>query len=63
MEATEQFQFFGIAKTQNSSRKLFKFYNHIPHDMEMCMWFFQGFTEIQNDRHAWTSYFLWVQKL
>ena len=25
--------------------------------MEMCMWFFQGFTEIQNNRHAWTSSF------
>ena len=29
----------------------------IPHDMEMCMWFFQDFTEIQNGRHAWTSTF------
>ena len=26
--------------------------------MEMCMWFFQGFTEIQNHRHN----FLWAQK-
>ena len=25
--------------------------------MEMSMWFFQGFTEIQYGRHAWTSYF------
>ena len=43
--------FFEVAKIL--SRKLFKFYNHIPH--EMCMWFFQGFKEIQNGRHAWTS--------
>ena len=61
--------FYGFAEIQNGrhglisiflrlqklSRKLFKFYNHIPHDMEMCIWFFQGFTEIQNDRHAWIS--------
>ena len=39
-----------VAKTQK--RKLIKFYNHIPHDMEMCMGFFQGYTEIQNGRHA-----------
>ena len=30
------FNFFEVAKT------LFKFYNHIPHDMEMCKWFFRG---------------------
>ena len=24
----------------------FKFYYHITHDMEMCRWLFQGFTEI-----------------
>ena len=66
MAAIEQFQFFGGSqKLTNSSRKLFKFYNHIPHDMEMCMWLFQGFTEIHG-RHAWTSFFhifLWAQKL
>ena len=30
-------KFFVGAKTQKLSQKLFKFYNHIPHDMEMCM--------------------------
>ena len=44
MAATDQLQFFGRRK--NLVPKLFKFYNHIPHDMEMSMWFFQGFTEI-----------------
>ena len=53
MAAKEQLQFFGRRK--NLVPKLFKFYNHIPHDMEMCMWFFQGFTGIQNGPHAWTS--------
>ena len=52
---TDQFQFFEVAKTQNLNRKLLQFYYHIPNDMEMCMWFFQGFTEIQNGHHAWTS--------
>ena len=48
--------FYGFAgiflRLQKLSRKLLKFYNHIPHDMEMCVWFFQGFKEIQNGRHA-----------
>ena len=56
MAATDHFHFFfEVTKTQKLSRKLFKFYNHIPHDMEMCMWFFHGFMEIKNGRHAWTS--------
>ena len=33
------FKFFVFAKTQNLSRKLFKFYYHIPHDIRMCKWF------------------------
>ena len=48
---------FNFLRSQKLSRKLFKFYNHILHEMEMCMLFFQGFTEIQDGRHAWTSYF------
>ena len=44
--------FFEVAKTL--SGRLLKFYYHIPHDMEMCMWFLKDFTEIQNCRHAWT---------
>ena len=29
-------------KNFNTERlKLFKFYNHTPHNMEMCMWFFK----------------------
>ena len=28
------------AKTLKLSHKLFKFYYHISHDMEMCKWFF-----------------------
>ena len=31
--------------------------------MEMCRWFFQGFTEIQNGRHRSTSIFWCAQKL
>ena len=46
--------FFEVTKTQKNN-----VYNHIPHDMEMCMWCFLGFTEIQNGRHAWTH---WSQK-
>ena len=42
------FNFFKIARTQNLCRKLIKFYNYIPQNMEMCMGFFQGYTEIQN---------------
>ena len=26
-----------LLRLQKLGRKLFKFYNHIPHDMEMCM--------------------------
>ena len=44
--------FLRLQKLTNSRLKLFKFYNHIPHDIEMCMCFLQGFTEIQNGRHA-----------
>ena len=45
-------KFFVGAKTLKlKSQKLFKFYYHIPHDMEMCRWLFQGFTEIQNGRN------------
>ena len=36
MAATDQCQIFEGAKTQKISQKLFTFYNHIPHDMEMC---------------------------
>ena len=36
---------------------------HISHDMEMCRWFFQSFTEIQNGRHGSTTIFLLAQKL
>ena len=59
MAATNQFQFFEVAKTW--SCKLFQFYNHIPHDMEMYMSFFQGFTEIKNGRHELHN-FLWGQR-
>ena len=44
MAATVNFKLFVHPKIW--SQKLFKkIYNHITHDMEMCMWF-QGFTEI-----------------
>ena len=56
------FNIFEVEELKNLSRKLFQFYYHIPYDMEMCMWFFQGFTEIQNGRHAWTSYFFMAAK-
>ena len=35
---------------------------HIPSNMEMCRWFFQGFTEIQNGRHWSILIFLWARK-
>ena len=64
MAVSDQLQFFcGRKNSQTPSQKLFKFYSHIPHDIEMCMCFFKGSTEIQNGRHGRTSYFLWVQKL
>ena len=34
--ATDQLQYFGGRKNLKNSQKLFTFYNHIPHDMEMC---------------------------
>ena len=34
--------------------------NLISHDMEMCRWLFQGFTEIHNGNHESTSIFLWA---
>ena len=43
-------------KLKNLCRKLIKFYNHISHDMEMCMGFFQSYKEIQNGHHAWTFF-------
>ena len=48
---------------KTSSQKLFKFYYHIPHDMEMCRWLFQGFTEIQNGRHRSILIFGGVREL
>ena len=33
--------FVGRKNFKTSSQKLFKFYNHIPHDMEMCRCFFK----------------------
>ena len=38
-------------------------HNLIPHNMEMCRWFFKGFAEIKNGCHWSTSIFLWAQKL
>ena len=45
------------AKTLKLSQKFFKFYILIPHNMEMCRWFFKGFAEIQNGHHGSTSIF------
>ena len=42
MAARDQLQIFLWAQSQ----RLFKFYNHILHNMEMC------FTEIQNGHHG-----------
>ena len=36
MAARGHLNFFVGAKTLQISQKLFTFYNHIPHDMEMC---------------------------
>ena len=36
-------KFFVSAKTLKLSQKLFKFYYHIPHNMEMCRWLFLRF--------------------
>ena len=36
MAATDQLYFFVGAKTLKLCQKLFKFYNLIPHNMEMC---------------------------
>ena len=42
MAATDQLHNFVGAKTIKSySQKLFEFYYHIPHDMEMCIWLFK----------------------
>ena len=44
MAATDQLQFFsGRKNSKLKSKKLFKFYNHIPHDMEMGNLFFLRF--------------------
>ena len=55
--------FCGRKNFKTERLKLFEFYNHTPHNMEMCSWFFQGFTEIQNSRHGSISIFLRLQKL
>ena len=36
MAAMYKLQFFCMRKTLKLSRKLFNFYNHINHDIEMC---------------------------
>ena len=48
MAATDQLHFFVGAKAQklNVRKKLIQFYNHIPHDMEMCRELSQSLTEI-----------------
>ena len=58
MTATDQFHNFLWAR--KLSQKLFKFYNYIPHDIEMCRSLFQVFTEIKNGRFL---HYLWSQKL
>ena len=59
------FNFFGVTKTLIKLIKLnlFKFYNHIPHDMEMCMSFFKVFTEFKIAAMYELHNFLWAQKL
>ena len=56
MAASCQLQIFLWAQKLEKiqSQKLFEFYYHISHDMEMCRWFFQGLTEIQNSCHELT---------
>ena len=61
MAATDQFQFSWGRK--NLSRKLFKFYNHIPHDMEMCMCFFKFLQKFKMAAMCELDNFLWAQKL
>ena len=58
MAARGQLQIFLWAqKLQNLSQKLFKFYYHIPHDVEMCKWFFKGLLKFKL-----ASYFLVGEK-
>ena len=50
MAARGQLFIVGAKNSKTLSQKLFKFYYHIPPDIEMCMWF-QGFNETNNGRH------------
>ena len=62
MAATDQLHNF-LWTHKLRSIKLFNFFYHIPHDMEMCRCFFRGLPKIQNGCHISTSYFLCAQKL
>ena len=43
-----------FCERKNLKSEIIKVYNHVPHDMEMCIRF-QGFAEIQNGHHGLTS--------
>ena len=58
MAATDQLHIFCGCK----NLKVQNYSKHIPHNMEMCRWFFQDFTEIHNGCHGSTSIFSWPQK-
>ena len=61
MAATDQLQFFCVSKTQEISQKLFTFYNHIPHDIEMCRWFFKVLVKFEMATMGELNLFLLVQ--
>ena len=43
--------------------EIFQIYYQTPHDMGICRWSFQDFTEIKNVRHGSTLIFSWARKL
>ena len=47
MAATDQLQNFLWAQNSTKSQKLFKFYNHIPHDTEICRSYFHGLLKLK----------------
>ena len=55
--------FVGAKNPKFKIRKLFKFYYHIPHDVEMCKYFFKVLLKFKMAAMDKLHIFLLVQKL
>ena len=59
----DQLHNFLLVWKQFQSQKLFKFYDHILIDMEMCTWFFKVLLKFKMAATDQIHTFLWVQNL